>query len=407
MKKLLSLALAGAMCATALTGCGSRVSESTNPNKEASLTVMTVGDEKVSSEELASFLCYEKNIYENYYGSYLGASASSMWSDETLRTQVEEAAYNEICYGYAIQSLAKKVGVKMDKAGKDKINEIKQQYYNNLAQEATSSQEAVSGEEGYIQYINSMGFTSAQFDKLLENSVLLEKLTDYYYGANGVEKIPESDITDYYNKNYYHVKHILISNKDSDGNERADGGLSVAKEIIAKLQGGASFDDLMKTYNTDTGEPDDGYTFSDNDSFVQEFKDASKALEINKYTTEPVKSTYGYHIIIRLPLSEDTLKAATGSVNGGKIYDEIQDSMEDMDGKVDAAMKKLKIKKTDDYDKVNLLTYHKYIEVKADAIQVEDTSKSDNKTADNSANSENTDNSSANSASTGTDKESK
>ncbi len=375
MKKFLSLILAASMCAGVLSGCGSQVSDTTNPDKEASLTVMTINGEAVSSEELAGFLCYEKNIYESYFGAYMGDSSSStIWDDETMRQQVEDAAYNEICYGYAIQSLAEELGIEMDKSGKDKMEQIKEQYYTNLATEATSTQEAKSGEQGYVEYINSMGFSQDMFDKLLENSVLLEKITDYYYGANGTEKITEDAIQDYYNDNYYHVKHILISNTDDDGNERADGGLSIAKEVVSKLQAGASFDDLMEQYNTDTGEPEDGYTFSENDSFVQEFKDASKALEINKYTVEPVQSTYGYHIIMRLPLSEDTLNAATGSVSGGKIYDEIEQSMEDIDSKINAALEKLDIQKTEDYDKVNMTTFHKYTQVQVEGIQLSEES---------------------------------
>ena len=37
-----------------------------------------------------------------------------------------------------------------------------------------------------------------------------------------------------------------------------------------------------------------------NGKMVDEFENAVVALEVGKYSTEPVKSTYGYHIILKV-----------------------------------------------------------------------------------------------------------
>ncbi|MEE0776455.1 MAG: peptidylprolyl isomerase, partial [Bacillota bacterium] len=76
-----------------------------------------------------------------------------------------------------------------------------------------------------------------------------------------------------------------------------------AKELIKKLDDGADFADLAKKNSDDTGSAENGGALNgaftkEGSNYVQEFTDAAFALEkVGAYSKEPVKSSYGYHII--------------------------------------------------------------------------------------------------------------
>lgn len=85
----------------------------------------------------------------------------------------------------------------------------------------------------------------------------------------------------------YHARHILVEKEDE------------AKALIAKLDKGEKFADLAKQ-SKDPGSKDKGgdLGWSIPTSFVKPFADAMVKLEKGKYTKEPVKSDFGYHVIM-------------------------------------------------------------------------------------------------------------
>ena len=93
--------------------------------------------------------------------------------------------------------------------------------------------------------------------------------------------------------NQYKARHILVEKEDE------------AKEIIAKLKKDVkSFDALAKAKSKDPGSKDKGGDLGwfDPRGMVPEFGAAVAKLEKDKFTEEPVKSQFGYHVI----LLEDT-----------------------------------------------------------------------------------------------------
>lgn len=84
----------------------------------------------------------------------------------------------------------------------------------------------------------------------------------------------------------YHARHILVE-KEED-----------AKAIIAKLKGGAKFEDLAKQ-SKDTGSAGNGGDLDWNPpaAFVKPFSDAMVALKKGEVTDTPVKSQFGFHVI--------------------------------------------------------------------------------------------------------------
>jgi peptidyl-prolyl cis-trans isomerase C len=85
-----------------------------------------------------------------------------------------------------------------------------------------------------------------------------------------------------------HARHILV---DSEAK---------AQDIIKQLQAGAKFEDLAKKY----GDPKDAATqqggdlgFFKKQDMLPEFSDAAFKLKKGEYTTTPVHTKYGWHVI--------------------------------------------------------------------------------------------------------------
>lgn len=123
--------------------------------------------------------------------------------------------------------------------------------------------------------------------------------------------VKEDEINKFYEDKIFgdiSAKHILISPEVKDGATDAEKtaaeaeALKTAKEVITKLKNGESFDDLAKEYSDDESNASNGGKLSDfvHGDMVEEFEEAAKKLENGKYTTTPVKTTYGYHIIYKI-----------------------------------------------------------------------------------------------------------
>lgn len=124
------------------------------------------------------------------------------------------------------------------------------------------------------------------------------------------ENIKDDEIKKYYNENIFgqvKASHILIipsASEDATDDEIEEAeaeALKTAKEVIKKLKKGEDFSKLAKKYSQDTATATNGGNlgYFDLDEMVDEFSAAVKELDIDEYTKEPVKTSYGYHIIIK------------------------------------------------------------------------------------------------------------
>ncbi len=136
-----------------------------------------------------------------------------------------------------------------------------------------------------------------------------------YYRTEAVNDYAKNSVTDkqiqkYYDENVYgdiSCKHILITPavtddmSDEDKTKADKEALQKAKDIIKKLKNGESFDDLAKEYSDDTSNKDKGgdLGYFNTGDMLEEFEKAAFALKKGKYTTTPVKTKYGYHIILK------------------------------------------------------------------------------------------------------------
>jgi len=85
----------------------------------------------------------------------------------------------------------------------------------------------------------------------------------------------------------YHLHHILVDNEQQ------------AKDLIAKIKAGASFEDLAKQFSKDPGSGKNGgdLDWSDPKAYVPEFAEAATHLQKGQMTGTPVHTQFGWHII--------------------------------------------------------------------------------------------------------------
>lgn len=165
-----------------------------------------------------------------------------------------------------------------------------------------------------------------EFEEMLRLEYKRNKAVKDYVKSNLTDK----EIEKYYDENIYaemKASHILISvdvddNATQDEKDEANKvAENKAKEVIQKLKDGAKFSDLAKEYSTDESNNEKGgdLGYFDPNDMPDEFRDAIVKLEKDEYTKEPIKTKFGYHIILKTGEKEkESLE---------KVRDEIKETL--------------------------------------------------------------------------------
>lgn len=153
-------------------------------------------------------------------------------------------------------------------------------------------------------------YFGVQTEKELEEMLRLEFRRNAAINDFIEKNIKDKEIEKYYEKEVYgevKASHILITpsvSEDASTDEKKtaeEEALKEAKKIIKELKNGKKFADLAKKYSKDEASASNGgdLGYFDLNEMVDEFSDAVKELKVDEYTKEPVKSSFGYHIILK------------------------------------------------------------------------------------------------------------
>lgn len=161
--------------------------------------------------------------------------------------------------------------------------------------------------KSFQEYLTQNGVESE--DELKENIRLTYKrnkaIKDYVKSI-----ITDKEIEKYYDEKIFgdiSTSHILIKPEyddnasDEEKKQAEKKALKEAKEVIAKLKKGEDFAELAKEYSDDSSNSKSGGKLADfnHGQMVEAFEDAAKELKVGSYTTTPVKTEFGYHIILK------------------------------------------------------------------------------------------------------------
>lgn len=214
--------------------------------------------------------------------------------------------WEEVKQTYALDTIINKMDQQvLESAYKDKTDEVNE-YITNLE---TSLKKSFVDEDGKFDETSLQSALSQYGYADLEdylNKSKTDYLRDFAIKDYAKTKITSKQIKDYYkNKTIGDMDcvHILVKPASSSNEDEAT-ALTKANTIISDIKkdikSGTSAKDAFKKYedNSEVTYQELGY-FNRGD-MVSEFEDAAVALKVGSYSTTPVKTTYGYHIILKL-----------------------------------------------------------------------------------------------------------
>lgn len=212
-------------------------------------------------------------------------------------TVTADDLYEDMKELYSISSLLDKIDNKIleekypeDDNMNDEIKEQAENYYKAYEQYYKMDKET---------FLSNNGFGS---EKAFLEYLKLQYRRNTYAKDYIKTLISDKDVEKYYNDNVYgdiNTKHILVKVDSSASDEDKKAAEDLAKEIISKLNDGKSFDEVKDEYKDKITYEELGYK-SYNANLESAYVDAMQKLDNNSYSKEPVKTSYGYHVIYRI-----------------------------------------------------------------------------------------------------------
>lgn len=278
--------------------------------------VMTVGGSEITWGDYFYYLTSNISYVSNQL-SYFGAIDWTMTLDEegkvTISDMVNDMSAESIHQILCATEFAEQNGVGLTAEQQTELDKYIQASIVSCCGEGAT-------EEDFNQYLADMHLPRSVFDMNLRWNYLDNNCFNALYGENGSNVSDEDAMAYVAEKGYVHANHILFMCVDMTTGEALDEAakaekLAKAEALVKELRECGSTEELLALYaqrkqelDEDTGKTyyPDGYFFNADTSFVQEFKDAGAALAEYE-VSDPVESSYGYHVMLRLPIEPDDM----------------------------------------------------------------------------------------------------
>jgi len=122
------------------------------------------------------------------------------------------------------------------------------------------------------------------------NDIALKECINSISDANA-SNIYKTFKKDFWHEKHYEASHILVRDKNTS--------LKILDLLKKSSDLNSTFQELAKKYSKDRSAKNGGYLgHFESKIMVKEFKEALENLALHKYTTKPVKTRFGYHIIL-------------------------------------------------------------------------------------------------------------
>jgi foldase protein PrsA len=319
-----SLAVAGSVVLLVAAGCGG------GSDSVPADAVAVVNGTPIARAELDKLITQAKRGYEAQNREFprVGTPEYVSVQNQYVKFLVQLAQYEQE---------AEELGVEVTE--KDVDAEVEKLVKTNFGGKRADFEKA----------LKAQGYTESDLRDTLRASVLAQKLFD---AVTKDVDVPDADILEYYQQNQASygtpesrdVRHILISEKKTGGTEvDFEKSKTEADRILAELRSGGDFAALARANSDDPGSKADGGKLTINrGQTVPEFDKTSFELEEGKIS-EPIRTTYGYHIIEALsPVRKATsqpLQEVRASIKATLLQDRRTDVMtewlDELEGRYD------------------------------------------------------------------------
>ena len=272
--------------------------------------VASVDGNGASADLVAYWIGYDVSYLDSYMQYYTGSSLDWDYtlSDGTNITDyIKSNVYSSVKQHLVLENLANKYGVTLTEGQESAMADSDQAYIDQYG-----------SEEAFEAEIAKLGMRRETYDRIARSNYLYQNLYQLYNTEGSALYASDEDLALYAaEKNYITADHILLSTKDlTTGealtDEQKAEKKALAEEIKQKLDAcegdidelTALFQELADQYSEDPGRETypTGYTFTTG-AMVPEFEAAAYALAEGA-VSEIVESSFGYHILLRLPLDK-------------------------------------------------------------------------------------------------------
>ena len=250
-------------------------------------------------------------MYQSY-GMAMGWDSQANEAGQTFADLVDESAEKTMRSLITMESLAEEKGVTLNE---EEEAQLEAEHKDNIAYFCGEN----GTEEDLYAKLETMYLSKGFYSRLIRHSYLAQAILR----AEG-EQLSDEDVLAWMEENgVLSANHILIGTMNLTTGEALDEAqveekTALAQQIAQELQAiedpverEKRFLELKGQYCEDTGNVE-GYVFGPG-VMVEEFYNGTQALDEGE-VSEPVQSTYGYHIILRRPLkADDTVMSAGGT----------------------------------------------------------------------------------------------
>ena len=202
-----------------------------------------------------------------------------------------------------------------------------------IRQNKASLIDSIGGRTIFKQMLNEMNTNEDAYDTYLKTQALANKV---YTSVSDQIQVDDTTLREIFDQDYIGAQHILIKTIDDSGEalpqEEITAARTKAEELLNRAKAGEDFTDLVMEYSEDKQEgsdPEEYYIFKAGE-MVEEFETAAFALEENEIS-EIVTTTYGYHIIKRINITDDDkyFEETKETIKSDYLADEIEKQYEE------------------------------------------------------------------------------
>ena len=270
--------------------------------------VATVGEFEITADSLLYWLNYNVR-----YGMQMLGGAELPWDTQgtdgkTIGQSMLDGALEMAAVYRLMPEVAAKEGLAPDESVAGEVSSYVADLMSDL------------GSEQAVEHYFWMNMLTQDLFQQLYTSGNCDLMVQEKYFGEGTDGYPtDAEVLAFAaEQGHYRAKHILLTTKDMATGEALDDEAAAQKkaqadELLAQLRAAqdpiALFDELMNQYSEDSGlaANPDGYT-TYTGQMVPEFESAALALKDGEIS-DVVKSDFGYHIILRLPLDPADYRA--------------------------------------------------------------------------------------------------
>ena len=272
--------------------------------------VASVDGNGASADLIAYWTGYNVSYLDSYMQYYTGAAFDWDYTFEdgtSITDYVKSNVLMAVKQHLVLENLAEEYGATLTAEQKAAIEASDQAYIDQYG-----------SEEAFEAELNKLGMRRETYDRVSTSNYLYQNLYQLYNTEGSKLYASDEDLALYAaEKNYITADHILLTTKDTatgealSDEEKAE-KKALAEEIKQKLDAcegdltalTALFRELADEYSEDPGRETypTGYTFTTG-AMVPEFEAAAYALAEGA-VSEIVESSFGYHILLRLPLDK-------------------------------------------------------------------------------------------------------